>query len=582
MDTRLLPRASSYVPSRLHWTTGKIGLVVLVVALAQVAAGEADGQERSPSSQPSATIPTPNVPGTSPPLTIPRRDVRQFDTRSKCAVAPVASPPTSLSAESKNGADAALRQIPDAHRNDLPATTDVAPPPRHGAVDLGSSGSLLFAAANGDAVLVRLAGVRNAVPGRVDLATTMTPNAFPGIDVMHQRSAIGSARTLLVINESSAQQEFRFDLSPVCSAGGNEAKSELRLHALVTGAVQVDIATGPETHGLLTVAPPWAVDATGRAVPTGFSVEGTTLIQTVDTSNVVFPVLADPTYWINNCQRYTSDGSARSYVLNHDCPVWAMFRSVRGYNAVLAYESAMSAQFGYVAARQDGSCSPPATDTGPWWDFAAPCRAHDYCYDLIRAGFGGVYKVDCDSLFYDLMLAHCNNRPSFSDACKEAAIYYYTGVQTVSVQPYAPRSSLLVAQHSGKCADVYWGSLQPGGIIGQYACHYQANQKFVIRYTGATPIDYSIEAVNSGMCLDVRNFGNDSAIQQWNCFSPRPSNQLWWVRGFGDQNQYTFRPKSSGWANCLDVPGSSTGNVGLIQYPCHEFSNQRWAITYIG
>jgi len=42
------------------------------------------------------------------------------------------------------------------------------------------------------------------------------------------------------------------------------------------------------------IAAPWATDATGRALPTSYSLEGTTLVQTTDTTGASFPVVVDP------------------------------------------------------------------------------------------------------------------------------------------------------------------------------------------------------------------------------------------------------------------------------------------------
>ena len=39
-------------------------------------------------------------------------------------------------------------------------------------------------------------------------------------------------------------------------------------------------------------------------------------------------------------------------------------------------------------------------------------------------------------------------------------------------------SSLVVAQHSGRCADVYKSSLSVGTDLVQYDCHGKANQRF--------------------------------------------------------------------------------------------------------
>lgn len=45
------------------------------------------------------------------------------------------------------------------------------------------------------------------------------------------------------------------------------------------------------------ISMPWAIDSDGKEVPTSYSVEGTTLVQTVDHEGASYPVLADPSWW---------------------------------------------------------------------------------------------------------------------------------------------------------------------------------------------------------------------------------------------------------------------------------------------
>jgi hypothetical protein len=56
------------------------------------------------------------------------------------------------------------------------------------------------------------------------------------------------------------------------------------------GGVRISVAD--EHVGV--IAPPWAVDAGGRRLPTHYTVDGDTLRQHVDTRSAVFPVVADP------------------------------------------------------------------------------------------------------------------------------------------------------------------------------------------------------------------------------------------------------------------------------------------------
>ncbi|WP_150109971.1 hypothetical protein [Crystallibacter crystallopoietes] len=48
------------------------------------------------------------------------------------------------------------------------------------------------------------------------------------------------------------------------------------------------------TVALAAMPTPWAVDATGQSLPTEYKVEGDTVVQVVDTSQAVFPVVSDP------------------------------------------------------------------------------------------------------------------------------------------------------------------------------------------------------------------------------------------------------------------------------------------------
>ncbi len=60
---------------------------------------------------------------------------------------------------------------------------------------------------------------------------------------------------------------------------------------LADGSVAIGDGAG-ERRG--TIAPPWAHDAEGNAIPTSFSLTGTTLVQTIDHHGAVYPVTADP------------------------------------------------------------------------------------------------------------------------------------------------------------------------------------------------------------------------------------------------------------------------------------------------
>ncbi|WEK61714.1 MAG: hypothetical protein P0Y60_02815 [Candidatus Microbacterium colombiense] len=93
-------------------------------------------------------------------------------------------------------------------------------------------------------------------------------------------------QTLIEIPNAAAPVEYAFPFE--VSAGAT-------LELQPDGSVFVNDESGLPT-AMLDV--PWALDAAGNRVSTSFRVEGTTVIQFVDTSAVsAFPVVADPDLW---------------------------------------------------------------------------------------------------------------------------------------------------------------------------------------------------------------------------------------------------------------------------------------------
>lgn len=93
-------------------------------------------------------------------------------------------------------------------------------------------------------------------------------------------------QTLISIDSASASNEYRFPLS---LPSGAMAKVES------DGSVSVNAQDGGLIGKYLS---PWAVDGNGTKVGTSFSLQGNTLIQTVNfDATTAFPVIADPQWW---------------------------------------------------------------------------------------------------------------------------------------------------------------------------------------------------------------------------------------------------------------------------------------------
>ncbi len=92
-------------------------------------------------------------------------------------------------------------------------------------------------------------------------------------------------RAVLVIDGEEAASKYRFTKAV---PEGHTAKIQ------ADGSIRFFDAEGGEAGG---IAPPWALDAEGKKVPTSFALDGDTLIQTVDHDGAAYPAIADP-FWM--------------------------------------------------------------------------------------------------------------------------------------------------------------------------------------------------------------------------------------------------------------------------------------------
>jgi hypothetical protein len=98
----------------------------------------------------------------------------------------------------------------------------------------------------------------------------------------------------------------------------------------------------------------------------------------------------------------TEAASTADYLTGRVCPP-------EGFAEALGYEPLLvETPYGWRFTKPvsaGGSCSGPIHEHGPFWDFGAACRMHDYGYDLVR--FGVAERPDADQLLYRDMKASC-------------------------------------------------------------------------------------------------------------------------------------------------------------------------------
>ena len=118
----------------------------------------------------------------------------------------------------------------------------------------------------------------------VDGDTALYRDAQSEYDVAIQATALG-ARALVHIASPDAPYTYRFELD----LGPDESARRTS-----DGGVEIRAERDGVSAVLASIAPPWALDAKGAAVPTWYEVDGSTVVQHVDHARAVYPVVADP------------------------------------------------------------------------------------------------------------------------------------------------------------------------------------------------------------------------------------------------------------------------------------------------
>ena len=115
---------------------------------------------------------------------------------------------------------------------------------------------------------------------------------------------------------------------------------------------------------------------------------------------------ASPThrYTALKCTTYSADASAQEYLDIYGdkkldqatCPPQGLFLASPGVAdwPKWGFQKSVADDYGKIVVEELGECSGPSDsanidypDTGTVHDFQVPCKAHDYCFDLRRAGF---------------------------------------------------------------------------------------------------------------------------------------------------------------------------------------------------
>jgi hypothetical protein len=137
---------------------------------------------------------------------------------------------------------------------------------------------------------VRLVSARTSV--------TVRHLAASGRATVHRDGMLVSATTLPATTAAARLKDGGLQLLTVLESAAAPAQAAYRFdlpagaQLIPTGQGGYAIAGPDAVYG--TISPPWAIDAAGRRLPTRYVAMGDTLIQRIDLTGAVFPVVADP------------------------------------------------------------------------------------------------------------------------------------------------------------------------------------------------------------------------------------------------------------------------------------------------
>lgn len=119
------------------------------------------------------------------------------------------------------------------------------------------------------------------------LATAVDPAT--GAEQITQATPDSGVQILTVADNAAAAQATSFTFVIPASTHWVPQSS---------GALWLMNIDKPGPSPIMVIDAPWAVDANGVSLPTSYTVQGTKLIQTVDTAGAAFPVVVDPHSWL--------------------------------------------------------------------------------------------------------------------------------------------------------------------------------------------------------------------------------------------------------------------------------------------
>ena len=309
------------------------------------------------------------------------------------------------------------------------------------------------------------------------------------------------------------------------------------------------------------------------------------------------------------CSTYSADATALEYLDIDDkldqatCPPQGLFLASPKVEdwPTWGFQKTVAKYYGKIVVNELSECS-WFIDTGPTHDFQIPCKAHDYCFDLRRAGLSGtVLDDDCDDVANSLMIADCKDRPLLAKlGCHGTKAQVNWALATAfSYTGPSPGAVNIVNIKTGKCVSVVNSSLADGAGIVQSSCVNGENQQFLLHPLAGnrpypksgSPGYFRIKPVHSSsqdMCVTVvvsslkqkrcsstsssssinHSFGLDSVSGDTWTIKRKYLNSPCWTVPYTDSSGKAIVPTDgTGLVNVLCTPASRSNQVWRIQEP---------------
>ena len=239
-------------------------------------------------------------------------------------------------------------------------------------------------------------------------AALLVPSAAQAAPAAPAAPAASADPGKLVLPAGSGSEQFRFTV-PVPAGGSLRPADATESAQLVTSEVLVVDAAGTVVGAYDSAA---AIDSAGQLQATHYSVEGSTLVQTVTFSaSTAFPVAIDPAYSPAGRQPVTAPPaggfSTAAYV---------------GIPSNYVYNPSLGTLHDYCSYSPDEFTSPVGANA----NFRGPCARHDLCYA------GTTSEFTCDNRLRADMRSNCEYTYAWYNPtralCYDTANIYWAAV----------------------------------------------------------------------------------------------------------------------------------------------------------